>query len=90
MSRPPALIASPATGVWHLGPLPLRAYALCIALGVVVAVSMTRRRSQTRGGNPDDVLTIVTWAVPFGIVGARLYHVITDPELHFGHGKHPY
>jgi prolipoprotein diacylglyceryl transferase len=90
MSQPLALIPSPATGVWHLGPLPLRAYAMCIAWGVVVAVVITRRRWRVRGGNPEGVTTIVTWAVPFGIVGARLYHVITDPELYFGRGKHPY
>jgi prolipoprotein diacylglyceryl transferase len=29
------------------------------------------------------------WAIPFGLVGARIYHVITDAELYFGEGKHP-
>ena len=84
-----AALPSPSTGVWQLGPLPIRAYALCIALGIVVAVFLTQRRWNIRGGNPEDVMTIVVWAVPFGIVGARIYHLITDPELYFTRGKHP-
>ncbi|GAB1692802.1 prolipoprotein diacylglyceryl transferase [Krasilnikovia sp. M28-CT-15] len=84
-----ASIPSPARGVWHLGPLPIRAYALCILAGIIVAVLITRKRWAARGGRADDVLDISAWAVPFGIVGGRLYHVITDPELYFAAGRQP-
>lgn len=77
-------IPSPPQAVWHLGPVPLRAYALAILAGIVVAVWMTRRRWAERGGNPDDVLEVVFWAVPFGIVGGRIYHVISSPDAYFG------
>ncbi|MBN9109758.1 MAG: prolipoprotein diacylglyceryl transferase [Pseudonocardia sp.] len=84
-----AYIPSPPQGVWHLGPLPIRAYALCILLGIAVAVWWTRRRWVARGGAADDVLDVAIWAVPFGIVGGRLYHVISDPELYFAPGREP-
>src|SRR5660397_187477 len=85
----PTYLPSPPQGVWNPGPVPIRAYALCILLGILVAVWWTKRRWVARGGAPDDVLDVVMWAVPFGIVGGRLYHVITDPELYFVAGKQP-
>lgn len=81
-----ASIPSPPQGVWHLGPVPIRAYALCIILGVVVAVWLGERRWIARGGSPGIVTDVATWAVPFGLVGARLYHVATDYQLYFGPG----
>ncbi|MCV7355372.1 prolipoprotein diacylglyceryl transferase [Mycolicibacterium fluoranthenivorans] len=84
-----ASLPSPSQGVWHLGPIPIRAYALCIIAGIVVAIWLTQRRWKARGGDPDDVMDIAMWAVPFGIVGGRLYHVITDPELYFLPGRDP-
>jgi prolipoprotein diacylglyceryl transferase len=85
----PFSIPSPAEGVWHLGPLPLRAYALCIIAGIVVAVWLGERRWVARGGRPGDVTEIATWMVPFGIVGGRIYHVVTSPEAYFGDGGTP-
>ncbi len=84
-----AYIPSPSQGVWHIGPIPIRAYALCILAGIAAALWLTRRRWTRLGGNADDVLDITLWAVPFGIVGGRLYHVITDPELYFKAGEQP-
>ncbi len=84
-----ASIPSPSRGVIHLGPLPLRAYALCIIAGIILAVWIGERRFVARGGRPGAVTDIATWAVPFGLVGGRLYHVVTDPELYFGAGRHP-
>jgi prolipoprotein diacylglyceryl transferase len=84
-----ASIPSPATGVWHLGPFPVRAYALCIIAGVVLAVWLGERRWVARGGRPGDVTEIATWMVPFGIIGGRIYHVITSPQAYFGDGGHP-
>lgn len=86
----PAEIPSPSVGVWHLGPLPIRGYALCILAGIVVAVWLTSRRL-TRGGYREGVaLDISAWAVPFGIVGGRIYHLITTPQPYFGEGGHPW
>jgi prolipoprotein diacylglyceryl transferase len=85
-----ASIPSPGEGVWDLGPLPIRGYALCILLGVVAAVWIGDRRWVRRGGQPGTVGDIAVWAVPFGLVGGRLYHVLTDPQLYFGEGKDPW
>ena len=82
-------IPSPSQGVWEIGPFPLRAYALCIIAGVVVAIWMGERRWVARGGAAGDVQDLAIFAVPFGIVGGRLYHVITDHHLYFGAGQNP-
>jgi prolipoprotein diacylglyceryl transferase len=82
---PLASFPSPSEGVWSLGPIPLRAYAFCIVLGVVVAVWIGERRWRARGGVPGTITDLAVWAVPFGLVGGRLYHVITDWQLYFAH-----
>ncbi|MFB6888827.1 prolipoprotein diacylglyceryl transferase [Kitasatospora sp. NPDC056327] len=85
-----AYIPSPSRGVLQLGPIPLRAYAFCIILGVVVAVWLGSKRWVARGGGRHTVGDIAVWAVPFGLVGGRLYHVITDHQLYFGEGRNPW
>ncbi|MEV6354108.1 prolipoprotein diacylglyceryl transferase [Streptomyces hydrogenans] len=82
-----AYIPSPSTGVIHLGPIPLRGYAFCIILGVFVAVWLGNKRWIARGGTAGTVADIAVWAVPFGLVGGRLYHVITDYQLYFSEGE---
>ena len=77
---PLAYLPSPSRGVVHLGPFPLRAYALCIIAGVVLAVVVGNRRFVARGGQPGAVADVATIAVPFGLVGARIYHVVTTPS----------
>ncbi|HET9875264.1 MAG TPA: prolipoprotein diacylglyceryl transferase [Mycobacterium sp.] len=77
---------SPARGVWHLGPVPIRAYALCIIVGIVVALLIGDRRWQARGGERGVIYDIALWAVPFGLVGGRLYHLATDWRTYFGKG----
>ncbi|WFE20966.1 prolipoprotein diacylglyceryl transferase [Solwaraspora sp. WMMD937] len=84
-----AAIPSPATAVWQLGPVPIRAYALCIVLGIVVASAVTEYRLRQRGVRPWAVLDIAIWAVPFGILGARLYHVVSSPQAYFGANGNP-
>jgi prolipoprotein diacylglyceryl transferase len=81
-----ALIPSPTRNVWFLGPFPIRAYAVFIILGIVAAVVLTERRLRARGGPAGMVTDIAVWAVPFGIVGARIYHVLTSPDAYFGEG----
>ncbi|AEV82707.1 diacylglyceryl transferase [Actinoplanes sp. SE50] len=84
-----ALIPSPTTSVWHLGPLPIRAYALCIIAGMVVSTLLMEQRLRHRGVAPWVSLDLVVWAVPFGIIGARIYHLITSPQDYFGSGGDP-
>lgn len=84
-----AAIPSPTISVIHLGPLPIHIYALCIVAGILVALAVASRRWQARGGRPTDTGDIAVWAVVFGIIGGRLYHLITDPELYFEKGRHP-
>jgi prolipoprotein diacylglyceryl transferase len=84
-----AAIPSPTQGVWELGPLPIRAYALCIVAGIVAAVWLTDKRWIARGGAPGDTLDIAVWAVPFGIIGGRIYHVVSSPRPYFGEGGDP-
>ena len=79
-----AYIPSPSQGVWHLGPIPLRAYALFIIVGIVVALVLGDRRWEARGGQRGVIYDIALWAVPFGLIGGRLYHVITDWRTYFG------
>jgi phosphatidylglycerol---prolipoprotein diacylglyceryl transferase len=81
-----ASIPSPTQGVWHIGSIPIRAYALCIVLGIIAACIITDILLRRRGAPPYVVLDVAVWAVPAGIIGARLYHVITSPSLYFGDG----
>ena len=81
-------IPSPSSNVWHLGPIPVRAYALAIVTGIVVAVVLGNARWKKRGGLSGEVVDVAIWAVPFGIVGGRIYHVLTDWNAYFGpHGN---
>ena len=78
MTRLLASIPSPSSSAIHIGDFQLRAYGLMIALGVLAAVTIARRRWEAKGGDPDDMSAAATWGVPAGLIGARLYHVITD------------
>ena len=82
-------IPSPGRAVWEIAGFPLRAYAVCIILGIVVGMVIATRRWRARGGTSDSIELVVAVAVPFGIVGARLYHVATDYHLYFGPGRNP-
>ena len=82
-----ASFPSPAQGVWHLGFVPIRAYALCIIAGIVAALIIGDRRWVARGGERGVIYDIALWAVPFGLIGGRLYHVLTDWSTYFGAGK---
>ncbi|WP_449062456.1 prolipoprotein diacylglyceryl transferase [Planomonospora algeriensis] len=79
-----AMIPSPPEGVWYLGPVPIRAYTICMLLGIAVAVVIAERRWRARGGAPGTMVDLATWGIPFGIIGARLYHVVSDWQLYFG------
>ena len=83
-------IPSPPISALHLGPLTIHMYALAIITGIVVAIWLGDRRWRERGGCRGEVADVAVWAVPFGIVGGRLYHLVTDPELYFTHGQDPW
>jgi prolipoprotein diacylglyceryl transferase len=85
--QPLAFLPSPTVAQLKIGPFPIRFYALCIIAGIALAVWLGERRWRQRGGEPHVVTDIAIWAVPFGLVGGRLYHVITDYELYFTTGK---
>ncbi|MGH3771828.1 MAG: prolipoprotein diacylglyceryl transferase [Pseudonocardiaceae bacterium] len=84
-----SFIPSPGRGVWYLGPVPIRAYALCIIAAIIVAILWGERRWRARGGQAGAVTDIAVFAVPFGLVGGRLYHVATDWKKYFGPGGNP-
>ena len=86
MSMLPTYFPSPPQGVWHLGPLPIRAYALCIIVGILAALFIGDRRWAARGGERGVIYDIALWAVPFGLVGGRLYHLATDWKTYWGPG----
>lgn len=70
--------------VFSVGPFTVRAYSLAILAGIFVAVWLTRRRWIDRGGKGVVVEEVAIWAIPFGILGGRIYHVISSPRLYFG------
>lgn len=81
-----AYIPSPTISQFSIGPATIHIYALCILMGIVLAVWITTTRWKKLGGNFDQVLDITLVSVPAGIIGARLYHIITTPERFFGPG----
>ncbi len=84
-----ASIPSPDRGVWYVGDIPIRAYALCIIVGIIVAIWWGERRFVARGGAPGTVVDMAVFAVPFGLIGGRIYHVLTDWSKYFGDGADP-
>ena len=75
----PASIPSPSDGTIELGPLTIHAYGVIIALGVVAGIWLFGRRLEARGaGTRDDAAAVGMWGVVGGIIGARLYHVVTS------------
>ena len=82
-----ASIPSPGFRDLAIGPLSFRMYGLMIAFGVLAAVWIARRRYASYGGDPEDITTIALVAVPAGLIGARLYHVITDFSDKYSDGR---
>jgi prolipoprotein diacylglyceryl transferase len=73
------LVASIPSPEWGRS---LRLYGIMIAIGVIAGIELARRRWAARGGDPEDIYSVAFWAVPAGLIGARLYHVITDNQLY--------
>ncbi|RJL35956.1 prolipoprotein diacylglyceryl transferase [Bailinhaonella thermotolerans] len=79
-----ASIPSPAESVWHLWFIPIRAYALCFIVAIGFGIWLSERRWRARGGEKGAITDIAFPGVIFGLIGARLYHVITDWQIYFG------
>lgn len=75
---------NPPISNFVIGPLTIHLYALCILLGIIVAFFVGAKRFSKRGGDSGVLLDIVLWAIPFGIIGGRLFHVLTHLGDYFG------
>src|SRR5215472_2219746 len=84
---PVAYLPTPASAVWHLGAIPVRTYALCMVAGVVVGLWLTGRRYRKAGYRPRVILDMAAIAVPVGLVGARIYALLTNSDRYFGPGR---
>lgn len=84
---PAAYVPSPASAVWHLGVIPVRAYALCMVAGVLAGLWLTGRRYRRAGYRPAVILDVATIAVPVGVLGARIYSLLTNSDRYFGPGR---
>lgn len=81
-----ASIPSPSIADLQLGPFTLRFYALFILIGIVLGIWMTATRLKARGVKAAVAVDVAIWAVPFGIVGGRGYHVLTHLNDYFAPG----
>jgi prolipoprotein diacylglyceryltransferase len=81
---PLASIPSPSHAAWHLGPLTVRAYALCVVAGMIVAVTVACRRYRRSGGRAGVILDVAAWAIPFGLAGALAHAILLDAGRGFG------
>ena len=82
-------IPTPSSSTLELGFFTFHYYALAILLGIVVAIWLTKRRYAAMGGSPNEISDLAIFAIPAGIIGGRLYHVITSPQKYFGEGGSP-
>jgi prolipoprotein diacylglyceryl transferase len=76
----PASIPSPSSNGFHVGPLFFHAYGLMYVLAVTAAILISRRRWARVGGDPDLVYDVAKWAFPAGLIGGRIYFLITTPS----------
>src|SRR6202167_3110239 len=82
---PLASIPTPGHAAWRLGPLSVRAYALCVIAGIIVAVVVASRRYRRSGGQPGVILDVAAWAVAFGLAGAPVHAILLDARHDFSH-----
>lgn len=84
-----AAIPSPSISAVWIGPVRITAYGVLIVTAIAVAAWITWDRYKKRGGSGDVALDVYLWAIPFGLIGGRIYHVITHPSDYFGAGMDP-
>lgn len=78
-----ASIPSPGRAAWRLGPLPVRAYALCVIVGILVAIVVASYRYRRADGRAGVILDVAAWAIPFGLAGALVHAVLIDARHDF-------
>lgn len=83
----PASIPSPSVSYLQIGPLTIHFYALCIIAGIIAAALIANHRLTKRGAEKWIVIDIAIPAIVLGIIGARIFHVLTHPDFYFGPGK---
>jgi len=82
-------IPTPSVSAFTLGPFTIHFYALCIISGIAIAIWLGDRRYRQAGGGQNVIADIALVTVPFGIIGGRIYHLITSPDAYFGAHGHP-
>lgn len=82
-------IPTPTLSSWELGPLTVHFYALTILLGILLALAIGSQRYRSAGGIRSEIFDLAIFVIPAGIIGGRLYHVITTPELYFDFAATP-
>ena len=86
-------IPTPTNSAIGIGPLTVHYYALCIIVGVAVAIWLGNKRYRTFATDSEQSIGVVAdvaiYAVPAGIIGGRIYHVITSPAQYFGENGKP-
>lgn len=82
-------IPTPSSSTLELGFFTIHFYALAILLGIVVAIWLTKKRYAALGGNQSEISDLAIFVIPAGIVGGRMYHVITSPQKYFGKNGSP-
>ena len=84
---PLASLPGPLPRQWHIGPLPVHGYALCVALGVAAALWIAERRYRALGGRPWLLVDLATIVIPAAVAGAWLYRIATNFGRYFGAGS---
>jgi prolipoprotein diacylglyceryl transferase len=84
---PLAYLPGPVSGAWHLGPVTVHGYALCVVLGVLALLWLAERRYRAAGGRKWAIVDLATVAVPASLIGARIYRIAVDSQRYFGHGR---
>lgn len=82
-------IPTPSTSTLELGFFTFHYYAICILIGIIIAIWLTKKRYLALGGNPEEISDLAIVVIPTGIIGGRFYHVITSPEKYFGSNGSP-
>ncbi len=82
-----AYIPSPSTSGISVGPVRLHVYGLMIALGIAAAVWLAQRRWEAIGGAPGTMAALAVWGVPGGLIGARVYSLITSWNVDTNGGR---
>jgi len=81
---------TPKISVLEIGPITIHLYALFILAGIAIAIWLGNKRFLLRAPHGDSVVSeVAIFAVPAGVIGGRIYHVISSPSAYFGVNGNP-